>query len=447
MKPFFWWKNKTMKISFDDYTENKWLAAVYSSFIFARAVICLLLKRRFSGISDLCWLVRSSDVELFNEAGRRMVKRYLAEILNNERNIVFEGLLKTSWPQKITAKYAISGVGNQDIFRDIIVLKEPSENEKGVILLKYAQTFDAFIYFFDAERLMQRYYFVLEPCWAGYCNSNILSWLSSRNINNTIIECFTKEDYEFIAGLQPNFIPVRLGPADWVDIDNFKPSGERHFCYDIIMVSNWASIKRHRVLFKALSKIRGRKISVLLIGYPWGGRTLQDVLDEAAIVDKKNITIEAKENLSHSQVVKYLNMSRFFVFLTRKEGDNKALVEAMLTDVPAIVYKHTVGGAKTRINPSTGILSTYDELKANIIYMMDHHKEFSPRKWALENTGSFNSTARLNNCIKQLAKINGEFFTRDIAEKINSPNLEYKHPEQRQFFEKSYDEIQNTRKI
>jgi hypothetical protein len=79
--------------------------------------------------------------------------------------------------------------------------------------------------------------------------------------------------------------------------------------------------------------------------------------------------------------------------------------------------------------------------------MMDHHKEFSPRKWALENTGSFNSTARLNNCIKQLAKINGEFFTRDIAEKINSPNLEYKHPEQRQFFEKSYDEIQNTRKI
>ena len=51
-----------------------------------------------------------------------------------------------------------------------------------------------------------------------------------------------------------------------------------------------------------------------------------------------------------AQVADYVSQCKVFVFLSKKEGDNKALVEAMFTNVPAIVFDKTIGGAGSRIN-------------------------------------------------------------------------------------------------
>ncbi len=83
--------------------------------------------------------------------------------------------------------YSLTGLGSHDIFRDLIVLKSSSPDEKGVVLLKYARTFDAVIALFDLPRLLDRYVFVLEPCWAGYCDPSILMFISSER--EVIVQC------------------------------------------------------------------------------------------------------------------------------------------------------------------------------------------------------------------------------------------------------------------
>src|SRR5690606_13772047 len=152
------------------------------------------------------------------------------------------------------------GRGTFDLFRDFIVLKEARDREKGVILLKYVRTFEAVVALFDLKRLMERYTFVLEPCWAGYSDSNLLLFLTPDN--PVFVQCFTQADYEWTAAVGAPFVPLRLGPADWVDADLFKPSGARKN-YDVVMVANWARHKRHALLFDALRSVRHRAVRVL----------------------------------------------------------------------------------------------------------------------------------------------------------------------------------------
>ena len=66
--------------------------------------------------------------------------------------------------------------------------------------------------------------------------------------------------------------------------------------------------------------------------------------------------------------------------------------------------------------------------------MLDNYKSFSPREWALKNTGSKNATIKLNQFIRSIAENKGEKWTTDIVEKINIPNLAYKDIEDKKSF-------------
>ena len=48
--------------------------------------------------------------------------------------------------------------------------------------------------------------------------------------------------------------------------------------------------------------------------------------------------------------------------------------------------------------------------------------------------------------IKHYALLEGEDFTEDIVEKINSPNLDYKNPLDRQKFQIDYNYINNCKR-
>ena len=341
-------------------------------------------------------------------------------------------------------RYSISGRGDADIFRDIIVLKSRKEDEKGVILLKYGQTFDATVALFDLSRLMDHYHIVLEPSWAGCCDPSILMYIASGQ--HVFIQTFTEEDHQFILDVGSPFVPVRLGPADWVDADLFVLDDLAEKRYDIVMVANWARGKGHNRLFRALRQIRDRKIKVLLIGFPWWGRTAEDIRREARAVKNDNIQFHIIEGIPQLEVARYLNECRVFVFLSHKEGDNKALVEAMFANVPAIVYDKTIGGAPSRINPMTGMLSSDHDLARNILYMLDHHSEYSAREWALAHTGSKVATQLLNRAIKRVVTDAGDSYTIGISEKCNVPNLMYKDNAKGPVFRSDYDFIETCRR-
>jgi glycosyltransferase involved in cell wall biosynthesis len=297
---------------------------------------------------------------------------------------------------------------------------------------------------FDLDRLMERYRFVLEPCWAGYAHPSLLMYLTATQ--SVFIQCFTDEDYDFVKDVGAPFVPLRLGPADWVDADVFAPALGVRKDYDLVMVANWAPHKRHAQLFHALRDIRDIDIRVLLIGFPWGGRTAADIRREAAAIDNPRVHVEVLENVPSADVAKHVSRCKAFVFLSRKEGDNKALAEALFANVPAIVYANTIGGARSRINRATGMFATDAELPAKIRFMLSHYTDFSPRAWVKAHSGSAVATAVLNDAIKRVVLAEGSRFGEGLVEKTNAPNLAYKDKHARLKFHADYEFILSCRR-
>ena len=98
----------------------------------------------------------------------------------------------------------------------------------------------------------------------------------------------------------------------------------------------------------------------------------------------------------------------------------------------------TVGGARSRINASTGILSSDEALAQNIEYMLDHLADFAPRAWATAHTGSENATRILDAALRSAAVAQGRPYTESIVETVNAPNLAYRHPADRRRFDADY---------
>jgi glycosyltransferase involved in cell wall biosynthesis len=391
----------------------------------------------YRALADLCRAVRVASVWPWGAIASRVVFRHI-DRLRQGPNSVLDSYLDNPESRACAALFTLEG-GPHDLFRDLIVLKSAADGENGVVLLKYVRTFEAVAALFDLSRLMRRYTFVLEPCWSGYCDPSVLMFIAPGH--PVIVQCFTPEDLAFVRDVGPPLVPIALGPADWVDADIFAPPTGGTKTHDIVMVANWARHKRHALLFQALSAIRDRAVRVLLIGFPWAGRTAEDIRREAAATAGAGTTVDVLEKLPPAEVARHVSQCKTFVFLSRKEGDNKALVEAMFADVPSIVYNQTIGGARSRINGETGMLSSDEELPDTIRYMLDHHQQFHPRAWALANTGSRVATAKLDAMLRRVTSENRGMYTRGIVEKTNAPNLAYKAPGDKALFQADYDFI------
>lgn len=399
--------------------------AVVGGLLLARGGLFLLLGNVYKASADYCWVYRVSDVGLLRAVSFPVIKRIVNAGSETGQNLIRNSFLKSKEALRARAQYSLSGEGSLDLMRDVIVLKEKAGDEKGVILIKYTPTFDAFLSFFDVEKVLRDYYIVLEMSWSGACDPSILMFISARN--HVIIQVPEKEDFDFITNLRANLLPISLGSGDWVDSDTFVFDSSVEKEYDVIMVANWGSYKRHKELFGALAKVKSRPISVLLVGFEWGGRTKDDILTEMSKYDLEHVSVEFKEKIPPDEVRKCLNASKVFVLLSKKEGGNKAMVEGFFSNVPAIVYENNKGGNIEKINGWTGVLSSYEDLPDKIVYVLENRERFSPRSWALENTGSRIATARLNEFLKALVEANKEKWTSDIVEKINIPNLSYRH--------------------
>lgn len=397
--------------------------ALAGSVFFIRGMVGMLFNR-YKGISDLCWVYRVSGVGVLRPLAYRTVTGFISQGRPGE-NRLLQAFLDSDAPALCKKRFLGEANNLDSMFRDFIVLKAPTKTEKGVLVLEYSQKFDLFNALFDLPRIMKEYYVVLEPCWAGYCDPSILMFISS--LNEVIVQCPEKSDLDFIAGLKSNLIPIGLGSSDWIDSELFAPRQARAAKeYDLVMVANWAKHKNHRKLFKALQRVTHRPISLLLIGVDWGGRTDKDIVAEMKEYALSHVNLEIKKNIPAREVADCLERSKAFVLLSEKEGSNRAIVEALFSDVPAILYEQFIGGARGKINEQTGVLSSFEALHEKIDYMLDNYQKFTPRAWALAQTGSKNATRKLNSLLKSIAESKGEPWTVDIVEKVNNPNFSYK---------------------
>lgn len=304
----------------------------------------------------------------------------------------------------------------------VIVLKNPvSELETGVVLIKFTPVLELLPRALDMNKLLSEYTLIIEPSWSGLCQPEILQFCKFKHAIHVMAP--EESDHAFVSMLNSNLVPTTLGPGDWVDANTLQVSPQREAEYDLVMNSNWASWKRHYVLFRSLSKMPNNT-RVALIGFPYKGeaRTRIEALAEYYGVSEQ-ITIF--ERIDYSQVISVIQQSKVGVLMSLKEGANKSISECILYGVPVVILDTHVGGARGKITEQTGRFSTEKELHNNLSEMIDISHSLNTKNWALENISSKVSTGVLNQELKEYSRLYGLEWSVDIVEKRNSPELEY----------------------
>lgn len=309
-----------------------------------------------------------------------------------------------------------------------IVLQAPELTDnhvrKGVLLIKFTETFRFFYHHIDVENLMRYFRIVLEPSWSGYCLPEILFWC--RYGQPVVVQASEPRDRRFLEELGTPLVPISVGASDWVDHRVFRPL-ELTRDIDVIYIANLTPIKRVHVYLRALGEIVARRGSVraALVLSSWGGdkRTFDELLELYSL--QRHVSVFM--NLSQPALNELLNRSKLSVLLSRKEGSNKTLFESMFSNTPVLLIKDNIGVNKDYINQHTGMLVDDRDLPAAIEHFMDGPGEFAPRAWAMENIAPELSTRKLQVLLDELYP-KDTVASAPLWPKVNSPEATYMDP-------------------
>ena len=381
----------------------------------------------FSAIDHFCKASRRVGVDT---GSRRKARMHLRSFFspNQDGHLAAqarEDFLRTPYAAALRSRFLPQAFPSNITFRgNLLPLKayNPNTGEKGVLILTYNYLFQAFHAIFRSTELSRFYWMVLEPSYyrfedPGY--SLFREWQVLLQAGNPVtIEAFQ--------ALGSPFHFIALTSSDWTDSDFFCPLPDQKKIYDLIYVANWAKYKQHELLFDALTKIR-RPLRVALVGFRWE-RTRQQI---ESLIKKHGLDgrFEIFENVSPSEVNRLLNQSRVNLLLSRLEAGNRALYEAMFANLPSIAYRHCEGLNCASINDQTGILADETDLSDAIVSALDRLDTFSPRAWALENTGYHRSTRIMNERLREISLGQREPWETDIVAKVNRPEFKYKNPQ------------------
>lgn len=324
---------------------------------------------------------------------------------------------------------------------NLMVLKRPipETGEKGVVYLKYNESFFDFATMFDLDVVAKYYRVVLEP--SNAC-AHVEFYFFVGDGLDVVMQCPWYDDYNLTSDLGLNFLPVAFGASDWVDAGLFSGPAdlsEREFEFDVAMVARWGPLKRHHVLFAALKALRPRILKTVLVGYAheWSTKKIEKMLTRAGLTDQVSI----REKVPPEQVADILRRSRVSVSVSLHEGAIRALSESLFCDTPVVVNRENVGVNRDLIVDQTGRFASDKELPEVLAWVIDNRNRFSARAWAEKNTGATITSEKLNRVIKNLALQNAEPWTVEVAGKANRPNLEYLHDADRIRLDDGYLEL------
>jgi glycosyltransferase involved in cell wall biosynthesis len=399
--------------------QNAATRLLYGLALCAAALLSWFAGRGFAALEKSCHAAR-----LMEGCGGRHVRRVCC--------MLFQGLRRKAERQNTDLFEQWHGALCDDsrpsteelrVLADRALVMKPFDaatGERGVIYLMYTNRIEMLVRAKHFLRIARAYDFVLEPSWHGY--DNVVYLLYSVAPCTTFVLAPYPPDYDAIAAYGGNLVPLRLGAGDWIDTDVFTPLPDVPKRYDIVMVGNWATYKRHTALFRAMATIRKRfstKVSAVLVGFPWGNRQCSDVEREAEKAGVREQCVFC-DSVSPQGVIELVSQSRIQVMLSREEGVNRAVSEGLSLNVPGIVYRHFKGGDPRRINPQTGLYADDHELPQAILRALDTTDGFAPREWVLKNSGCHNAHRLLNEAVRQACLARGLPWTSD-----NTPIREF----------------------
>jgi len=353
-------------------------------------------------------------------------------------NRLAQAFLRTPAAQGMRARLATWSAAKQcRLGGNLLLLKAPGERERGVVMVTYTNYFDWLLVAFRPRPLFERYTVVLEPSWTPYPSPYWGLFASSGS--SIVVQALNEEIEAALAQAALGLQAVAIGSHQWTDPAVFRPMGlEKEF--DLVMVASFARTKRHSVLFRALRQLRPRRLRVALIGTAWERTQEEFEAEMRAYGVREDCTLF--RGISAEKVNDVLNRSRAAVLLTRVEGGNRSMMEALAAGTPLIMYGGMVG-PRSQVNAETGRWAEDHELARVIEEVLASPERFQPRAWFERNSGYPRSTERLNSYLRQRAEARGERWTRDIAAKTNRPDVAYANSEEERKLEPEYADLES----
>jgi glycosyltransferase involved in cell wall biosynthesis len=328
--------------------------------------------------------------------------------------------------------------------RAVLVLKSPSPGQKGVLILWYNHIFSLFARFFDVPRIMERYHLVLEPSWSGCCDLDILAY--TQFPGPIFVQAFEPHDARFLTSISSNLVPVPTASNWWVDHQRLYPRSEIKKEFDVVMVAAWGDYKRHHQFFRALAKLRGkgRRLQVLLLGNPAGWS--KEVILRHARYHGVRDQIVLKQGVPYDEVNAELNRAKVHVLWSRREGVNRAIIEAMFAGLPCVIREgFNYGYRYPYVNASTGCFASERSLPTVLDNIVSNYEHFAPREWVMENMTCEIATNRVARVIAETIGDDDDKWVGRLAVKINElSSMRYFDPSLRDRFLTDYDFLRTT---
>jgi len=258
-----------------------------------------------------------------------------------------------------------------------IVQAPYNSSHKGLITIAYNYAFPAFLLLFDVEKVMTRYHIVLEPSTARLFMPEVIIY---DELPAPVFVQYGEEkrDADFLERYCHSLKPVPIAANWWLNTNIFRIDRTIEKRYDVIMVSSFTKLKRHKLLFGAMAKAKaqGKNITAICVGYE-GRYTKADIerfAEEAGVSEQVTVV----ENLNPDQVAVCYNQSRINLLLSTREGYNRSIIEGMYCGVPILLREGFNFGQKySFITPKSGDYYRDHTLMEDILNLIDRVKQGS----------------------------------------------------------------------
>ena len=295
--------------------------------------------------------------------------------------------------------------------------------EKGVLLVSFDYNFPPLLEAKDAARLFADYMVIgatawsppsLQACWslAHIPGAEVFLMISHR------------KDLDWLNRFATGITVIPFLMSHWINPDDYQPRPRDQRRIDILMVANWASFKRHWLLFRALREMRRPELCVVLVGQSERGRTVEHVRQEARwfVVEGQ---VEFLDRCGIGRVTELQCDSKVALIFSRREGSCVVVAEALFADTPVGMLRGAHIGSAEFINDQTGMFLEESNLAHDLGAFLERSRQCQPRAWAAKNISCQVSTARLNDLLKSHALAHGQTWTRDLCLLGWRPNPRY----------------------
>jgi hypothetical protein len=314
-------------------------------------------------------------------------------------------------PRRVDWTAFVDDVADPMMSRGVLLKPWLGPREKGVLFVSFEKEWFKLLQHCDLREFNERYSLVIAPSSSPH---NLVNYVFPAVYPGKIFTLLSNEsDKAVLPGVANNLVIVPLYASQWVLPDLFAPLPPGQRDVDLIMVANFAKVKRHFALFAALRKMP-RHLRVLLVGQDQDGRTADTIKREAGyfgVADRFTV----QSNVSYPGVSAALCRSRASVVLSRREGSCVVVAESLFANTPAALLEAAEIGSRAFINPATGRFLPDGDLAAELTNFVESAGNYQARAWAENTISCFRSTTALNEFVRQHALADGQEWTQDIA--------------------------------